>query len=47
MLLLKEIGGALILGLAAGMFVNQMLKRVDNDQVEVLLTLALTMGGLP
>ncbi len=45
MLLLKKVGGALILGLAAGMFVYQVLKRVDNYQVEVLLTLALTMGG--
>ena len=47
MLLLKEVGGALILGLAAGMLVDQMLKRVDNCQVEVLLTLARTMGGYP
>ncbi|GEM_PF-2615215 len=45
--LLKEVGGALILGLAAGMLVDQMLKRLDNYQVEVLLTLDPTMGGLP
>jgi len=44
-LLLKEVGGALVLGLAAGWLAYQMLKRVDNYQVEVLLTLALAMGG--
>ncbi len=44
MLLLKEVGGALLLALAAGYIVYQMLKRVDNYQVEVLLTLALAMG---
>jgi CPA1 family monovalent cation:H+ antiporter len=44
MLLLKEVGGALMLALAAGFIAYQMLKRVDNYQVEVLLTLALAMG---
>jgi CPA1 family monovalent cation:H+ antiporter len=44
MLLLKEVGGALGLALAAGFIAYQMLKRVDNYQVEVLLTLALAMG---
>ncbi|MHB1094503.1 cation:proton antiporter [Thiobacillus sp.] len=44
MLLLKEVGGALALGLAAGIVTYRMLKRVDNYQVEVLLTLALAMG---
>ena len=43
-LLLKEVGGALVLGLSAGILTYQMLKRVDNYQVEVLLTLALAMG---
>ncbi|MGA9032503.1 MAG: sodium:proton antiporter [Sulfuricaulis sp.] len=43
-LLLKEVGGALVLALAAGFITYQMLKRVDNYQVEVLLTLALAMG---
>ena len=37
-------GGALVLALAAGTLTYQMLKRVDNYQVEVLLTLALAMG---
>lgn len=44
MLLLKEVGGALVLAMAAGIVTYQMLKRVDNYQVEVLLTLALAMG---
>lgn len=44
MLLLKEVVGALVLALAAGIVTYQMLKRVDNYQVEVLLTLALAMG---
>ena len=43
-LVLKEVVGALVLGLAAGIVTYQMLKRVDNYQVEVLLTLALAMG---
>ncbi|WP_133011286.1 cation:proton antiporter [Marinomonas flavescens] len=44
MLLLKEIGGALLLAMAAGLLTYEMLRRVDNYQVEVLLTLALAMG---
>ncbi|MGO1869763.1 MAG: cation:proton antiporter, partial [Halomonas sp.] len=44
MLLLKEVGGALLLASIAGYLTYQMLKRVDNYQVEVLLTLALAMG---
>ncbi|WP_447555082.1 cation:proton antiporter [Vreelandella sp. EE22] len=44
MLLLKEVGGALLLASIMGYVSYQMLKRVDNYQVEVLLTLALAMG---
>jgi len=44
MLLLQEVGGALVLALAAGIVTYQMLKRVDDYQVEILLTLALAMG---
>lgn len=40
-----QVGGGVALGLAAGFLVYEMLRRVDNYQVEVLLTLALTMGG--
>jgi CPA1 family monovalent cation:H+ antiporter len=44
MLLLKEVGGAVALALAAGFIAYQMLRRVDDYQVEVLLTLGLAMG---
>jgi CPA1 family monovalent cation:H+ antiporter len=42
--LVEAVGGA-ALGLALGAVAYQLLKRVDNYQVEVLLTLALVMGG--
>ncbi len=42
--LLEEVGGALVLALTAGFLTYQMLKRVDNYHVEMLLTLALAMG---
>lgn len=41
---LQTLGGAGI-GLLAGILVYQMLRRVDNYQVEVLLTLSLATGG--
>ncbi len=44
LLVLKEVGGALLIGLVAGLIAYQMLKRVDNYQVEVLITVALAMG---
>jgi CPA1 family monovalent cation:H+ antiporter len=44
LLLLKEVGGALVLALVTGIVTYQMLRRVDNYQVEVLLTLAQAMG---
>ncbi|GFE60706.1 sodium:proton antiporter [Geobacter sp. AOG2] len=40
----EAIGGAL-LGLAIGAFAYQLLKRVNNYKVEVIITLALVMGG--
>ncbi len=40
-----EAGGGLVLGLLLGALVYWMLAHVDNYQVEVLLTLALVMGG--
>jgi Na+:H+ antiporter len=43
--LLREVLGGVALGLAEGVFVYRLLKRVDHYQVEVLLTLALAMGG--
>jgi len=44
-LFLEEVLGGVALGLAAGWISYQLLKRVDEYQVEVLLTLALVMGG--
>jgi len=44
-LFLEEAVGGAVLGLAIGLLAYQMLKRVDNYQVEVLITLALVMGG--
>ena len=44
-LFIKEAIGGLIFGLLAGSLAFYMLKRVDNYQVEVLITLALVTGG--
>lgn len=44
-LFLQEAVGGVLLGLAAGWLVYTMLKQVDDYQVEILLTLALVMGG--
>jgi CPA1 family monovalent cation:H+ antiporter len=41
---IQTAGGAGV-GLVAGLIVYQMIRRVDNYQVEVLMTLALAMGG--
>jgi len=43
-LFLEEAAGGLLFGLVAGYVVYQMLKRIDNYEVEILLTLALAMG---
>ena len=44
-LFLKEAIGGVLLGLVLGWVTFQLLKRVDNYQVEILITLALVMGG--
>ena len=44
-LLLREVIGGALIGFLAGALVFQLLKQVDQYQVEVLLTLALAMGG--
>ena len=44
-LLLLEAGGGLVLGLVLGFITYKLLKTVNNYQVEILLTLALTFGG--
>ncbi|WP_020676201.1 cation:proton antiporter [Geopsychrobacter electrodiphilus] len=45
LLFLKEAVGGAALGLVIGLLAYQMLKRVNNYQVEVIITLALVMGG--
>ncbi len=44
-LLLQEAVGGVVLGLGMGWITYQLLKSIDNYQVEVLLTLALVTGG--
>lgn len=45
LLLAEEALGGAVFGLAIGFIAFQMLKSMDNYQVEVLITLALVMGG--
>ncbi len=45
-LLLQEIGGGIMLGVVLGYVVYRMLKSIDHYQTEVLITLALVMGGM-
>lgn len=45
LLFLEEAMGGVVLGLVVGVLAYQMLKRVNNYQVEVIITLALVMGG--
>jgi CPA1 family monovalent cation:H+ antiporter len=44
-LLLREVGGGLLFGLALGYATFRLLKSINNYQLEVLLTLAAVMGG--
>ncbi|MEZ4687872.1 MAG: sodium:proton antiporter [Bacteroidia bacterium] len=44
-LLLEEIGGGLVLGLGLGFLAYLMMKRIDHYVTEVLISLALVMGG--
>jgi len=45
LLFLEEAVGGVIFGFVLGWLTYQLLKQVDNYQVEILLTLALVMGG--
>jgi CPA1 family monovalent cation:H+ antiporter len=45
LLLLREVGGGILFGLALGYLLYRMLKSIDNYQVEILLTLAAVLGG--
>lgn len=42
---LEEVGGGILLGLALGYVTYLMLKSIDNYATEVMLTLAMVMGG--
>ena len=44
-LFLEEAVGGIVFGFAIGWLAYQMLKQVDNYQVEILITLAVVMGG--
>jgi CPA1 family monovalent cation:H+ antiporter len=44
-LFVEEAAGGLLFGIATGYVVYSMLRRIDNYQVEILLTLALAMGA--
>ncbi|MGC6426102.1 MAG: cation:proton antiporter [Akkermansiaceae bacterium] len=44
-LFLMEVGGGVLLGAALGFLGYWMLKSIDNYQVEILITLALVLGG--
>lgn len=45
LLFLREAVGGIVYGFLLGVLTYQMLKRVDNYQVEILITLAAVMGG--
>jgi CPA1 family monovalent cation:H+ antiporter len=45
LMLSKEVIGGIVVGLASGILIYRLLLSVDNYQVEILLTLALAMGG--
>lgn len=44
-LFLEEVGGGIALGLALGYLAYQLMRRIDDYEVEVLITLAVVMGG--
>jgi len=45
LLFVEEVGGGIALGLVLGFIAYQMMTRIDNYEVEVLITLAIVMGG--
>lgn len=45
LLFLEEVGGGIILGLGLGFVAYQMMKSIDNYEVEVMITLAIVLGG--
>lgn len=47
LLLLREVIGGIVFGAAIGALAYVLIKRVDDHQVEILLSLALVVGGYP
>ncbi len=45
LLFLEEVGGGIALGLALGWLAYQLMRTIDNYEIEVLITLAIVMGG--
>lgn len=45
LLFLEEVGGGILLGLGLGYGAYQLMKRIDDYEVEVMITLAAVMGG--
>ncbi|RNI28425.1 sodium:proton antiporter [Rufibacter immobilis] len=46
LLVLEEVGGGILLGVVLGYLAYRMMKSIDHYQTEVLITLALVMGGI-
>jgi CPA1 family monovalent cation:H+ antiporter len=44
-LFLEEVGGGILLGLVLGWISYQLMKSIDNYEIEVLITLAMVLGG--
>ena len=45
LLFLEEVGGGLLLGLGLGYIAYHLMRTIDNYEVEVMITLAIVMGG--
>jgi Na+:H+ antiporter len=45
LLLIKEIGGGILFGWVLGLVGYRMMKKIDHYQTEILITLAMVMGG--
>lgn len=45
LLFLEEVGGGVLLGFILGFAAYRLMRRIDNYEVEVMITLALVMGG--
>lgn len=45
MLFLEEVGGGVLLGLILGYIAYRLMRSIDNYEIEVIITLAIVMGG--